>query len=66
MPALDWYPEPESNRHGHYWPLDFKSSASTYSAIRALSRLIVIYPFLHKNLVTHSYQDGGTGHPSGS
>jgi hypothetical protein len=30
------YPEPESNRHGHYWPLDFKSSASTNSAIRAL------------------------------
>ena len=29
------YPEPESNRHGHCWPLDFKSSASTYSAIRA-------------------------------
>ena len=29
------YPEPESNRHGHCWPLDFKSSASTSSAIRA-------------------------------
>ena len=32
------YPEPGSNRHGHYWPLDFKSSASTNSAIRALIR----------------------------
>ncbi len=34
------YPEPESNRYGHSWPLDFKSSASTYSAIRAL---ILVY-----------------------
>ena len=36
------YPEPESNRHGHYWPLDFKSSASTYSAIRASCRLLLL------------------------
>ena len=34
------YPEPESNRHGHFWPLDFKSSASTYSAIRAGADLV--------------------------
>ena len=35
MPWFIMYPEPESNRYGHFWPLDFKSSASTYSAIRA-------------------------------
>ena len=29
------YPEPGSNRHGHYWPQDFKSGVSTYSTIRA-------------------------------
>ena len=30
-----WYPEPGSNRHGHYWPQDFKSGVSTDSTIRA-------------------------------
>ena len=29
------YSEPGSNRHGHYWPQDFKSGVSTYSTIRA-------------------------------
>ena len=29
------YPEPGSNRHGHYWPQDFKSGVSTDSTIRA-------------------------------
>lgn len=32
-----WYPEPGSNRHGHYWPQDFKSGVSTDSTIRAQS-----------------------------
>ena len=32
-----WYPEPGSNRHGHYWPQDFKSGVSTDSTIRAAS-----------------------------
>ena len=31
------YPEPGSNRHGHYWPQDFKSGVSTDSTIRAQS-----------------------------
>lgn len=31
------YPEPGSNRHGHYWPQDFKSGVSTDSTIRAHS-----------------------------
>jgi hypothetical protein len=35
------YPEPGSNRHGHYWPLDFKSSASTNSAIRASTTVLL-------------------------
>ena len=30
-----WYSKPGSNRHGHYWPQDFKSGVSTYSTIRA-------------------------------
>ena len=30
-----WYSERESNPHGHYWPLDFKSNVSTYSTTRA-------------------------------
>lgn len=29
------YPEPVSNRHVHYWTQDFKSGASTNSAIWA-------------------------------
>ena len=29
------YSKPGSNRHGHYWPQDFKSGVSTYSTIRA-------------------------------
>ena len=32
-----WYSEPGSNRHGHYWPQDFKSGVSTDSTIRAQS-----------------------------
>ena len=31
------YPEPGSNRHGHYWPQDFKSGVSTDSTIRSQS-----------------------------
>ena len=31
----DLYPEPVSNRHVHYWTQDFKSGASTNSAIWA-------------------------------
>ena len=26
------YPGPDSNRHSHFWPRDFKSLASTYFA----------------------------------
>ena len=33
-----WCPEPDSNRHGPFGPTDFKSVASTYSAIRAVHR----------------------------
>ena len=33
------YSEPGSNRHGHYWPQDFKSGVSTYSTIRATQPL---------------------------
>ena len=29
--------EPGSNRHGHYWPQDFKSGVATDSTIRAQS-----------------------------
>ena len=32
---LSAYSEPGSNRHGHYWPQDFKSGVSTDSTIRA-------------------------------
>ena len=30
------YPEWDLNPHGHHWPLDFKSSVSTNSTIRAV------------------------------
>ncbi len=42
------YPKPESNRHGHYWPLDFKSSASTNSAIRAILSVVDLLILLYK------------------
>ena len=35
------YSKPGSNRHGHYWPQDFKSGVSTYSTIRATAFLSV-------------------------
>ena len=34
------YSKPESNRHGHCWPQDFKSGVSTYSTIRAADNLL--------------------------
>jgi hypothetical protein len=33
------YPEWDLNPHGHHWPLDFKSSVSTNSTIRAGQQL---------------------------
>lgn len=36
------YPERELNPHNHYWLQDFKSCASTYSAIRAKKNLLNI------------------------
>lgn len=36
------YPEWDLNPHGHHWPLDFKSSVSTNSTIRAVCACV--YP----------------------
>ena len=62
---LSQYPEPGSNRHSHYWPLDFKSSASTYSAIRAYILDICVKCVIYclKNLCS-PFWDGGMGPPS--
>ena len=38
----DWYRRPGSNRYGYYYPRDFKSRASAYSATPAQSNLIKI------------------------
>ncbi len=46
LSVLALYPKPESNRHGHCCPQDFKSCVSTYSTIRAI---YLVHSKINKN-----------------
>ena len=55
--TLILYPEPESNRYSHFWLLDFKSSASTYSAIRAYFKDIKYLQRIIPELSSHFWRE---------
>ncbi len=57
------YPEWDLNPHEHYCPLDFKSSASTNSAIRANLCFILLRSILLRKCLSRLFKDGGIGHP---